>query len=118
MKGVESQRYGPRAHSIPDFSANVSPAMCRALDGEVWSAETCSEEERPIELLGVPWRAAIERTQEIMERFHKEFCEKEAERARQNKKVPDIYSSGGRGPEREPFLLPQNVQKIEQEEVA
>jgi hypothetical protein len=82
------------------------------------SAETCSEEERPIELLGVPWRAAIERTQEIMERFHKEFCEKEAERARQNKKVPDIYSSGGRVPEREPFLLPQNVQKIEREEVA
>jgi hypothetical protein len=53
-----------------------------------------------------------------MERFHKEFCEKEAERARQNKKVPDIYSSGGRVPEREPFLLPQNVQKIEREEVA
>jgi hypothetical protein len=33
---VKSQRYRSRAHSTPDFSANVTPAMCRALNGEVW----------------------------------------------------------------------------------
>src|SRR5215212_5631919 len=35
MTSVKSQRYGPRAHSTPDFSANITPAMCRALNGEV-----------------------------------------------------------------------------------
>src|SRR5215218_5884390 len=35
MTSVKSQRYRPRAHSTPDFSANVTPAMCRALNGEV-----------------------------------------------------------------------------------
>jgi hypothetical protein len=28
VKSVKSHRYRPRAHSIPDFSANVTPAMC------------------------------------------------------------------------------------------
>src|SRR5215218_10003415 len=39
MTSVKSQRYGPRAHSTPDFSANVTPAMCRALNGEVCSLD-------------------------------------------------------------------------------
>src|SRR5829696_10145719 len=38
MTSVKSQRYGPRAHSTPDFSANITPAMCRALNGEVWGS--------------------------------------------------------------------------------
>ena len=35
VKSVKSQRYRPRAHSTPEFCANVTPAMCRALNGEV-----------------------------------------------------------------------------------
>src|SRR5215211_526779 len=44
MTSVKSQRYGPRAHSTPDFSANVTPAMCRALNGEVWAEQVPNEE--------------------------------------------------------------------------
>jgi hypothetical protein len=35
VKSVKSHRYRPRARSTPDFSVNVTPAMCRALNGEV-----------------------------------------------------------------------------------
>ena len=35
VKSVKSHRYRPRVHSTPDFSATVTPAMCRALNGEV-----------------------------------------------------------------------------------
>ena len=39
MKSVKSHRYRSRERWAPDFSANRTPAMCRALNGEVWDQE-------------------------------------------------------------------------------
>jgi SWIM zinc finger len=48
VKSAKSRRHRSRARSTPDFPANVIPAMCRALNGEVctyrvdYEDETCS----------------------------------------------------------------------------
>jgi hypothetical protein len=43
VKSVKSQRYRPRAHSTPE----VTPAMCRALNGEIWGETLISVKTPP-----------------------------------------------------------------------